>query len=406
MTDDIAIGVASADDWDALYRCLASAFNENVDAAESATERMLFEPERTLIARREGEIVGTAAILTRRLSVPGAVIPAAHVTSVSVAATARRQGVLRRFMHRQFADARSAGEPIAVLWASEARIYQRFGYGLAATKLALRVDTKDLQVVAPVAGRLREAKPADVRETLAKIYGDVYVNRPGWSEREPRHWEYYLADIEAWRKGATVLRAVIHEGDHGPDGYALWRTTSEWSVTGPNGEVKVVEVVATTPTAYASLWRFLLTMDLTRTATYRVAGVDEPLLYLVDEPRRLGATFGDALWLRIVDVPAALAARRYATPIDHVIEVVDELIPANSGRWRLVGSRQSATCTPTTDAADLAVDVRALGAAYLGGTRLSSLAAAGLVRELTPGTLATANAAFSWDVPASGLEVF
>src|SRR4051794_21102703 len=269
---------------------MAVAFNDEGSEEVSAAERLCFEAPRCLVARRDGGIVGTAGIFTRQLSVPGAVLPAAHVTFVGVRPTARRQGVLTRFMHRQFADARAAGEPIAVLWASEGRIYQRFGYGLAATKLALTIESREVELLLPPAGgRLRDGSPADLRDCMVKLYDQVYADRPGWSERAARHWDYRLIDLEAWRRGATALRALVPEDEQGVDGYALWRSVGRWENTGRAGEVRVVEVVATTPAAYASIWRHLLSVDLTRTLSVWSVSPDEPVLSAISEPRRLDA---------------------------------------------------------------------------------------------------------------------
>jgi predicted acetyltransferase len=408
VTDEISIDVPTNHDWDAIYRLISIAFNEDGDEAASAAERMAFEPERFLVARRAGEVVGTAGICTRRMAVPGAVVPTAHVTFVAVTPTARRQGVLTRFMRQQFEDVRAAGEPIAALWASEGRIYQRFGYGLAARKLSLNVETRevDFTVNTPDHGRLRDGTPEDLRDAIAKLYEEVYPQRPGWSERASQHLDFRIADLERSRRGATSLRAVIHETEHGVDGYALWRVAENWGDSGPAGEVRILELVSATNEAYAALWRFLLTVDLTRSTSAWSAAVDEPLLFMVNEPRRLNAKLADALWLRIVDVPGALAARRYATDVNVVIDVTDDRIPTNTGRWRLIGTADSAHSESTVDEPDLACDIRALGAAYLGGTSLDALARAGRVREVRPGTLATASVAFGWHRVPSAIEVF
>jgi predicted acetyltransferase len=405
---DYSIEPATADDWDALYQVLETAFHdEHSDEAKEA-ERIVVEFDRTLLARRDGEVVGSAGILSRRLAVPGATVPAAHVTLVSVAPTARRQGVLRGFMSRQFDDARAAGEPIAVLWASEGRIYQRFGYGLAASALSLTIETNEVRLtVAPPAGRLRESTPAALRGQMVKLYDEAYASRPGWSERAERHWDFRLSDLKEWRRGATELRAVIHEDANAVvDGYALWRAERRWGNTGPSGEVRVMEVVATTPDAYTAIWQYLMTMDLTRTVNAWLCAPDEPLLYAVSDPRRLDARLHDALWVRVLDVPAALAARRYATDVDVVLEVSDPMIPANAGRWRLRGSPSDAHCAATTDAPDLSCDVKALGTVYLGGTSLSTLAATGQVVEHTAGSLARADAALRWRQAPTSPEVF
>ncbi len=408
MSDDITIEVPTTADWDRIHRQVSQAFHQEVSEAASDAEAMVFEVERGLVARRDGEIVGTAGILTRQLAVPGGVVPAAHVTLVSVAASARRQGVLTRFMARQFDDARAAGEPIAVLWASEGRIYQRFGYGLAATKLNLTIESREVELPGPArAGRLREGSPSDVRDSLVKLYDRLYAERPGWSERAARHWDYRLIDLDQWRRGATELRAVVHsDDDGGVDGYALWRSASRWENTGPAGEVRVLELAAATPSAYFALWRYLLNIDLTRSVSIWSVSPDEPVLTAISEPRRLDARLSDALWLRILDVPAALQARRYVSNVDVVLEVTDERISSNAGRWRLHGSPTAATCTSTKDDPDLVLDIRALGAAYLGGSSLHMLAATGQVRELTPGSLDRASVAFGWYREPSSVEVF
>jgi predicted acetyltransferase len=406
VTDDITIEVPSADDWDDIFNAAQTGFNQEPDDKIRDFKRRLFEPERALVARRDGEIVGTAGIFTRQLCVPGAVVPTAHVTLIAVVPTARRQGILDRFMGQQFGDARRAGEPIAALWASEGRIYQRYGYGLAARRLDLSIDTREVRLSDrfPSTGRLREAEPADVVEALAKVYDEAFARNPGWSERTSRHWEFI--DPESWRNGASRKRAVLHEGDHGVDGYAVWRVKSAWDDSGPVGEVYVLEHVTTTPEAYASIWRFLLTLDLTRSTSAWACSVDEPLLFMVNEPRRIAARQADALWVRVLDVPAALAARRYAADVDVVIDVTDDRIPENTGRWRLSGSLDGARCESTVDPADLSCDIQSLGAAYLGGTPLASLAAGGGVREHSPGALASAAAAFHWYQTPSSIEVF
>ena len=406
MTDEIMITVPTADDFDDFNRVITAAFNQDPDEGSTEAERLTFEPERFLLARRGDEILGTAGIYTRALTVPGAVIPAAHVTAVSVASTARRQGILTRFMHRQFDDIRAAGESVAVLWATEGRIYQRYGYGLAVRRLDLKVETSEISVTAPITGRLRAATPAEVRDDIVKVYDRAVRTRTGWSERADRHWDHRLADPDSWRGGATALRAVLHESEQGVDGYALWRVKASWSGTGPAGEVRVLELVATTPAAYASLWHFVLSLDLTRSANVWCCAVDEPIQFLVNEPRKLQAGLIDALWLRVINVPAALAARRYARDVNLVIEVSDDLIPTNAGRWRLVGGSDEARCESTRDDPDLSCDVRGLGSAYLGGTPVAALAGAGLMRELRPGALAEAGVAFGWHRPPSVLEVF
>lgn len=404
---EITLGTATADDWDEIYRMFSAALNIDGDPGSSAADRQLFEPDRTLVARRDDRIVGTIGAVTRQVAIPGGVIPAAHSGHGAVAATARRRGVLTRLLHRHMADARDLGESISVCWASEGRIYQRYGYALAIRRMGLTIDNREAGVPAAADdGAVVDGTPAELRDVLVKTYDEVYAGRPGWSERTAKHWDHRLADPPYMRGGATALRAIIHEGDHGVDGYALWRATGAWTDSGPAGEVVVEELATTTPEAYTALWRFLTTVDLTRTTRIWSVSVDEPLLYWVGEPRRTSARVSDGIWARVLNVPQALAARRYAAPVDVVIEVRDEILTANTGRWRLTGSPDAAACAATSGGADLVCDIRALGAAYLGGASLTALAGAGLVREVTPGALAAATTAFGWHRPPSAFEIF
>lgn len=408
---ELPLRVATGDDWDAVSRLLTTAFGDAFDPDRDRIGRTVFEPDRTLLATDGDQLAGVAAAYTRNMTVPGAIVPAAHVTMVGVSPTHRRRGLLRHLMQRQLSDVYDAGhEPFAVLWASEGRIYQRFGYGLAATKLAFEIDAREVHLAAPdgfAPGRLRAAEPAAAQTELAKVYDQVRAERPGWVSRDDRWWGDVLADPPSRRKGSTELRAVLHQGPSGVDGYALWRVKGSWDDGGPAGEVLVREVVAADPTAYVALWRFLLSVDLTRSATYWFGATDEPLLSLANEPRRLGARLGDALWVRIVDVGPALSARRYAAGVDVVIEVADDLLPGNAGCWRLVADASGrGQCARTEAPADLACDIAALGAAYLGGTTFGALAAAGRIEARRPGALAPASAAFGWHRAPSPVEVF
>lgn len=406
MTDDITIDVPTADEWPAFADAMAVGFNEFFDEDVSAAERHTFEPERCLTARRDGEIVGTAGIYTRRLTVPGAVIPAGHVTYVTVHPTARRQGILTRLMARQFDDMAAAGEPVAILWASEGRIYQRFGYGLASRLARFEIASRELSLtVTPGDGRLRMGTPEKLRDTLVKIYDQLWTDRVGWSERAERHWDQRLSDPKEWRDGASPLQIVVHEGADGPDGYVLYRVKSDWEQSGSRDQIRVMEIMAETPKARTALWRYLLTMDLTRSVVHR-GGLDDPVQFMVDEPRKLRASMGDALWLRILDLPAALAARRYASDVDVVFDVTDARRPANAGRWRLTGSPTGARCVRTDDAPDLACDIKVLGSIYLAGTPLSAYAESGQVHELTPGALVAASTAFGWYRSPAQVEGF
>ncbi|MEE6262679.1 GNAT family N-acetyltransferase [Plantactinospora sonchi] len=411
---ELPIEPATPADWAAIYGLLNTLFhNLPPDETLAEAEQSVFEPDRSLVARSGPAVVAHAGAYTRDLTVPGAVLPAAHVTLVGVAPTHRRQGLLTRLMHRQLRQIRAAGrEPLAVLWASEGPIYPRFGYGQATRQLHLEIRTPGLRLTAPApaatpAIRLHTDDLVARHAELAPLHDRLRAERPGWSDRTETWWRYLLADSPNRRSGGTERRLAVAETSAGISGYALWRGRSHWDERGPQGTVLVEELVAADPGTSYALWRFLLSIDLTRTVSYLNASTDEPLQHLVDEPRQLGAQLGHGLWVRIVDVAGALTGRRYAADVDVVIEVTDALLPENAGRWRLTADAAGpAVCVRTDAPADLACDVRDLGAAYLGGPALAALAAAGRVREVRTGTLARASTAFGWHRAPTGMGIF
>ncbi|MEH0826084.1 MULTISPECIES: GNAT family N-acetyltransferase [unclassified Micromonospora] len=259
------VQIPAASDFGEIADLIGDAFHTALDAEVREVERDIFEPERSLLARDGGRAVAHASAFTRTLTVPGATIAAAHVTMVAVAVTHRRRGLLRELMRRQLREIHDAGrEPVAVLWASEGRIYPRFGYGLAAQRLAVDCPaTTELRLPEPASapGTLRLADPVASQPELARVYDRVRPDRPGWSGRNARWWRYVLADPAAWRGGAAPRRALLHEGPDGVDGYALWRTREEWDQRGPRGQVRVDEVVAAAPEAYLALRRTLFSID-------------------------------------------------------------------------------------------------------------------------------------------------
>ncbi|MDQ0713385.1 putative acetyltransferase [Streptomyces luteogriseus] len=392
------------DDWGKWYDTLLRGFG---GVPESAEERELWnsltEFDRSLGVWEGDECVGTAGAFSFRLTVPGgASLPVAGVTMVSVAATHRRRGLLTSMMRRQLDDVRAWGEPLAVLTASEPEIYGRFGYGNATVSLSAEIDTARVRLSVPDGTddvRVRYAVPADVLDVCEAVYARLVPARPGMLARRPGWERLGVLDPASEREGASPLQCVLAERDGETVGYARYRVKPEWELSGSNGTVIVEELAGLDPTADAALWRFLFGIDLTSKVTVRGRPVDDAWQYLVSDPRRCHPRVRDSLYVRPVEVGAALEARTYQTPVDVVFEVEDAFCPWNAGRWRLSGDVKGASCERTTDAADVALSVRELGAAYLGGVSLASLGAAGRVRELRPGALAEASLGFGVGVP-------
>jgi predicted acetyltransferase len=343
------------------------------------------------------------------MTVPGANLPVAGVSAVSVLPSHRRQGVLRSLMHRQLADIAARGEePIAALWASETPIYARYGYGRAASNAYFRFERGDgaLAATAPSdpALTLRLADPQAVTAELAKVHQTVLPRQPGFFARTDDWWGRVLHDDPDERHGFSPLRCLLAEDGSGVRGYALYATADRWdeATALPDCRLVVREVVTVDPAAGAALWYSLLTRDLVSTVTAELRPAEDPLIYQLLDPRRARVQIADGIWVRIIDLPSALVQRAYSCPVDVVLEVTDELLPGNAGRWLLQVSEPGASdaaarCERTDRPADLALDVREVGAAYMGGTRLGTLAAAGLVAELRPGTLNRLSAAMTWD---------
>jgi predicted acetyltransferase len=390
------------------YESVRGLFGGAMMFESSPTElgRLMFEPERTLVATDGAEIVGTTQALTRDLSVPGAVVAAAHVTGVGVRATHRRRGIMSELITRQL---REVPEAIAVLWASESGIYGRFGYAAAAWGMSYEID---LHRVGPASVRTRPGEvselPVDgaVKE-LAPLLQAFQERRPGVSGRSELKWQQHLEDKPEDRGGKTARQILVHRDETGAiDGYALWRGKMNWTATGPANEVHLDELVALTPAAYQALWHHLLTLDLAATLQFGFAAIDEPLQQLVTTPTALNRRLNESLWVRVTDVPRALEQRRYAVPVDLVLDVTDDLIPTNTGRFRLTADGQTARCAQTDDAPDLTLTTTELAATYLGGHQLAEYATTGRVVEHTPGTLTQASAAFNWPTAPLSLEIF
>ena len=343
-------------------------------------------------------IVGGAGAFPFELTVPGGAVRCGGVTVVGVLPTHRRRGILSAMMRAQLEDVRERGEPIAALWASEEVIYRRFGYGLASLSCEIGVPIGYTALREPpderAAARLVSLDTA--KEVLAPIYDRVRTATPGMFARTDTWWDTRnLPDPPDRRQGGGEKNVLLLELDGEPAGYALYRVHSKFENGAAAGHVDVIEAIADGPVATRELWRVLLDMDWKATLKAYLLPVDHPLVHQLRYPRRMRMRVGDGLWIRLVDVGAALSARAYGGAGPVVFEVEDAFLPANAARWRLADG----AAEPTDEDADLALDVGELGAAYLGGFTFGELVRAGTVRELKVGGAARADAVFRTDTP-------
>jgi len=394
----------TAPEWPRFHRAMVTTFGNALSGPYTETPPPIAELERSLALVDGDRIAATAGIYSRELTVPGAVVPMAGITWVTVAPTHRRQGLLTAIMRRQLDEVHAAGrEPVAALWAAESAIYGRFGYAPAAQRGGWRGATERLRLRPDVdcgTGTVRLVELAGFRPAAVALHERLRRTVPGNLDRTDGWWERELRDDPEQRDGGPPRQLVLHtEPDGTVTGYATYRLTSRWSErTEPEGTLTVGEVRAGTATAHAALWRYLFSHDLVRTVEAPNASADDPVQHLLADPRAWHAAPVDSLWVRLVDVGAALSARRYPARIDLVLEVRDRFCDWNDGRWHVWGHPAGAFCDRTDRDPDLVIDIEALSAAYLGGVSLAALQGAGRVTEISPGAVVNAATAFRWPV--------
>lgn len=398
---DIEIRPIGLDRFEDAMRMLGTSFGEELNRNELHDERPIFETGRNLAAFDGDAIVGHATAYPMELTVPGGALPVAGITSVGVLPTHRRRGIGRRLMRTQLDELHEAGTPLAHLWASETVIYQRFGYGIGSLSMAFEIRREDTAYLVPFQprGRTRMLERDEALKTIPGVYDAVRRGRPGMPDRD-EHWtRARFRDDPSARDGAGPLFFVAYETGEGVQGHLAYRVKEAWDHrTGPGHRLDVEELMATTTDAYMALWRYCFDADLIRTVEGWKRPVDEPLLYMLANPRGLGVRVRDGTWVRLVDVSTALEGRTYGTEGRLILDLRDEFCSWNEGRWELEAHPEGATCRLTTKEPDLVLGAGELASMYLGAVPPRALARAGRVEERSPGVLATADAMFASDV--------
>lgn len=400
MSDDLAVRPLTSAEMPQFLENDHIAFLEGPPGPERIEWELRFlEQERTIGLFDAHTLVGGASAFTMRLTVPEArQVPMAGVTWVSVLPTHRRRGGLRALMRHQLHTLHETGaEPVAGLTATQAPIYGRFGYGVATHALGLTVPrhANALRLPEGVGDvRVRLVDPKAAIDVCKQLYARQVLRRPGMLEKPDWWFEFDIADLPDMRNGMSNVRYLLADRDGVPAGYASYRTKA----AGRESEVHARSAYADDPAAYAALLQVMLNVDLTSQVVIDGLQTDSPLVSMLEDLRSANPALHDGLYVRLVDLDRALAARTYAAPIDVVLDVVDEFCPWNAGRWRLSGDENGAACACTDDPADLTVGVRELGSVYLGGVTLRGLASAGLVGEHTPGALRAVSRAFASDL--------
>jgi len=378
-----------------FFAAVQTGFGRTVLDDDDEYPAHLLTADRAYAVRDGDTIVSTAGSFAFDLTVPGgARLPMAAVTMVTVHPTHRRRGVLRRVMDAQLDDVARLGEPLAGLTASEASIYERFGYGTATftTNWELESDYARFHRPPDDGGRVHLVDAEAGASAAHAVYARLAASRVGELSRPADWWPRLLAP----RPRGSRFFTAVHEGpDRTPDAFARYVLDNHWPDGVAADVLRVLELQAVDADAEAAMWNYLFGIDLVGTIKAADRPVDDALRWRLPDARRMRVRqLRDHLWLRIVDVAAAFGARTYGTDDALVLELIDDFRPENSGCWLIDGGPQGATCTRSDRPADLALSAPDLGALYLGGVAVSTLAAAGRVRELTSGAVARADRAF------------
>ena len=354
-------------------------------------EKRIHDSNRALVATIDGDIVGTTSSHRFKMAVPGGVLPAAGVCGVGVMPTHRRKGILTQLMNSQLEKLHERDEPVSLLWASESAIFERFGYGMAGIVESWSIDRRNTAFdhSPPNKGLLKYVELEEARLLFPNVYERVWRNRPGMLRRHDALWDLRFLDSKEYRHGADPFFFVIYEINGTVDGYVIFRVN--WR----EGYLEVMELLAATDEAHAALWRFCFDHDRTETVKAINQPVDDPVPWMLANPRRLVRTPRDGIWVRLVDVTAALSTRTYAVQGRIVLEVSDPICEWNQRRVELQGGPDGADCRTTRKEPNLILSAADLAAMYLGAARASILCQAGRVHADDPETLKLANAMFA-----------
>ncbi len=392
----VEIRAIQPDEFEEFRRTMGVVFGFDPPNGDNRVLRLL-PLDRTRCGFDGGTMVSTSGAYSLEMTVPGGKVDCGGTTAVVVAPTHRRQGVLRQMMRAHIDDVKEHGEPIAALWASDSAIYGRFGYGCASIcyDVEIEPDHATLSRLAPRPGPARLIDRAEALDVVPPLYDRLRMEIPGFFARSRQWWE----DRSFWDSESTSettrLRFAVVDGDDGPAGFASFRTKSHWDEGHGAGKVIIQDLFAATPEAWAGIWSIVANQDLLARVETGLRPPWDPIFDLLAGTRRALSFRYDALWVRIMDLPAALTARSYSAPIDVVLGIEDP-IGDLTGSYRLRANLDGAECAPTSQDPSVQLDLEDLSAAYMGRPRFRRWARAGRLSG-APEALAAMDAAFAWD---------
>jgi len=393
----IEIRTCTDEDFAAGISPIWQYFGEDPKKEVIANFRRILPADRIHAAFDGKEVVGSASAYPFRMTIPGGPVPTAGITLVGVRPTHRRQGILSKLMKQLLDNAHQRGEPIAALWVAEETIYGRFGCGVCSINGEIRIDRAHTHYRKHWERKLvaRQVTSEEALESFPSVYEQVAPQIPGMLSRTRDWWEVkQLLDDPGDRHGAGPLLRVTFEREGKPAGYARYRHRTEFIEGRSNSTLEVSEAIGIDTAATAEVWRYLFDIDLMAQIHVEYMPIDHPLFFLLAEPRRLRLRAQDGIWLRLVDVEAALRARSYAAGEQLVLEIADSFCPWNEGCYRI----EEGEVSRAKSEADLRLDVRELATVFMGGFSFAQLLRAGLVEELRPGGIACADRLFATPV--------
>jgi predicted acetyltransferase len=388
---------ANADEMRAAFAPIWHYFGRLPPTSDAIAHFSRIMPQDHVHAGFDGDqVVAGSGAYSFDLTVPGGRVPAMGLTIVGVLPTHTRRGYLTGMIRSQIDAARARGEAVALHWATEDTIYGRFGYGIASMAAEMDLPREHAAAFAHVEtpGQLRLITLEEAEPLVAPVYERVTRQTPGMYLRSSAWWQDRLLIDHPWRKqGQGDLRCAVWEEAGRATAYAFYRVNQSFERGSSAGHVFVLEAMGETPQSTHAIWRFLIGIDFVARIKSVYMPLDHVLLTSLAEPRRLNFVVRDGLWLRLLDVGAALSARGYASDDAVVIDVTDAFVPENAGRWCVTRGKTERTTAP----ADLACDVVELGCVYLGGFTFAQLARSLRVRELREGAIARADGMFRSD---------
>ena len=374
---------------EAWYTVVTGAEGRDLIADELKYGSLGVHLERTLAAFDDGEMVGSAHNEVLDMTVPGTTLKSALVAYVGTMPTHRRRGILTALMRRQLEDVHEEGVPLAHLQSSESVIYGRFGYGIGAYCEDWSIERHHTAFARDFAGvgSLSFVSPEEMRDVFPEVYGRANAGRPGMAPLSEHRWDARMWDLEFTRGGSSKYFHIVYEDGGAIDGYVTYRIRRSTLI--------VRELMATTTAAYAALWRYCFDIDLRTETVARDRPVDDPIHWILADPRRLRRSLRDGVWLRLVDVETALAARSYQATGTLVIDVEDATCPWNQGRYSFDVGPGGAHIRRTTAEPDIIMPASCLATCYLGAASVSNHARTGRVEARSEGALALADLIFA-----------